>query len=189
MNRRFTERYQRAAAIMLLIAAATLVAALLVWPVAQLYRERAAEIDDLHGRVLAFRASALHQGAFTQQLEQLRSDPQIASYHLKNAAPALAAAELQQHIKKTLETHGGQLVSMQVIESTAVPGLSMVTVRIRLRAGIGALQQVLHELESGRPLLVLDNVFLRAVGPGHSAGTGSLDAGFDASGYLPGWAS
>lgn len=192
MNAELPLRYQRAAALLLLVAAGAIAATVLVRPFLALYRDRAVQIETLESRVLSYRAAAQEQPALTGQLKQLQRNPLIASHHLQNASPALAAAELQQHIQKAVEAHGGQLVSMQVIDPTAPPGLITVTVRIRLRTDVGGLQKVLFALESGRPLITLDNVFLRTIGPVRNAGSAmndDLDIGFDASGYLPGWAS
>lgn len=192
MSRELPLRYQRAAAVLLLLAGGALVVTVLIGPFVAAYRERAADIAALAARIQHYRAAAREQPAFTQHLEQLQRDPLIASYHLRNATPALAAAELQQHIQKTVETHGGQLVSMQVIDTAAPSQLTTVTVRIRLRTDVEGLRNVLFALESARPLVTLDNVFLRTLGPlrgAGSAGTEPLDIGFDASGYLPGWTS
>lgn len=185
-------RQQRAVALLLLAAFIALVAALLIRPFAALHAERAARIEALERQTLQYHAAAQRQPVLAAQLERLRRDPRIASYHLQNTAPALAAAELQQYIQKTLETNGCRLVSMQVIESAAPPGLATVTVRIRMRADIAGLQTALFALESGHPLVTLDNLFLRVVSPGRGAATGMpepLDIGFDASGYLLGQAS
>lgn len=180
---------QRAIALLLLAVVAALAATLLIRPFAALHAERTARIDTLERQTLQYRAAARNEALFAGQLERLRRDPRIASYHLQNTTPALAAAELQQHIQKMLEAHGCRLVSMQVVDAAPPPGLTTVTVRIRMRADISGLQNALFALESGHPLVTLDNVFLRVAGPGRGTATGMtepLDVGFDASGYLLG---
>lgn len=181
---------QRAAALLLPVLLGIFIVTLLVRPLVVLYRDRGARIELLEKQRLGYQAAAQDHTALLQQLESLQRDPLIASFHLRNAVPTLATAELQQHIQKTVERLGGRLVSMQAIEAGTSCSQGMACVRIRLRGDIDSLRKVLFELESGRPLITLDNVFMRAIGPGRSAGSAAgevLDIGFDAAGYLPGW--
>ena len=184
--------YQRAAALLLLVTLAIIIATFLVRPFISMYLERNTTIEFMEKQLMSYQVAAHEYAALTQQLEQLQRDPAIASYHLQNAVPALAAAELQQHVQKTVERLGGRLVSMQAIDAGHLSSQGMVQVRIRLRCDVDSLRNILFDLESGRPLIRLDNVHMRAINPVRGAGNASseiLDVGFDASGYLPGWLS
>jgi general secretion pathway protein M len=128
--------------------------------------------------------------ALTERLEQLRGLPQFNDFLLNQSAPNLAAAELENRVKTTVAQRQGRMISMQMVPTTATPeGLLPVTIKISARGTIETVQALLHALESGTPLLFLDNV---EVAP--SRGTRSryqrtiaapqLDISFDLTGYI-----
>ena len=83
----------------------------------------------------------------------------------------------------------GKLISTQVVRGRRGDRSPEVTVKVRMRGDIRALQKVLYTLETSRPILFLDNVVIKA-GParrraGSSGQTGGkqLTINFDVIGY------
>lgn len=104
---------------------------------------------------------------------------------LPGESSAAAAAYLQQRMDAVATDGGALLLSFELLapENTDDTPLQMVTGRIRVTANTQSLRALLHALESHRPLLVLDNVFVRARSDQDSVPGGHLDVQMDVSGF------
>ena len=94
-----------------------------------------------------------------------------------------------ERLKRIVEQSGGSLTSTQVLPSTDEEAFQRVSVNARMSVSIEAFQKVLHELESGLPALVVDNVVVLARGARSRRRTRrnrplGLDVRFRLSGYL-----
>jgi general secretion pathway protein M len=95
-------------------------------------------------------------------IQAIRNDQRTAAYFLPQAAPALAAADLQQRVKRLVEGAEGALLSIQALPVVEEGGMVRVAVRATLQGNVDALQKVLHSLESQVPLLFVDNLEVTA---------------------------
>ncbi len=180
----------RVLAVGLLALVLALVGVLLVAPViAQQHRydERIAELGE---RLQRYLNVAQTQSATQNALNQIKRQGASTRYYLRSDDETLASAELQEHIKRVIDRSGGQLVSTQVLASQRTEHANVATVRVDMRGDIEALHKVLHGLETGRPMLLLDNVSIRR--GGHTFVTRArqaqpevqLQISFEASGYM-----
>lgn len=83
---------------------------------------------------------------------------------LTGANYALAANALQNYIVENIESNGGKLVSVGVEQpqSGEAPGAARrVAVQTASELDIDGLQNLLHTLETGRPLVLIDNLIVR----------------------------
>jgi general secretion pathway protein M len=132
--------------------------------------------------------------ATTQELEaalaRLERRPEVRSFTLEDQSPTLAAATLQERVKRLVESAGGRLTSTQVLESSPVGGFQKVGINVRMSVDVAAFQQVLHGLETGLPVMLVDEVIVlarrtrrrsRRKGPEPPS---LLDVRFELSGYL-----
>lgn len=104
---------------------------------------------------------------------------------LPGESSAAAAAYLQQHMGAVATDSGALLLSFELLPlaNTDDTPLQMVTGRIRVTANTQSLRALLHALESHRPLLVLENVFVRARSDQDSVPGGHLDVQMDVAGF------
>lgn len=86
----------------------------------------------------------------------------LKELYLPGGSPAQAVAALQDRVKSAAADAGARLGSVEVLAPRTADGLTRQAVRARLSADTRSLQQVLHTLESSRPLLLLDNLYVRA---------------------------
>ena len=106
---------------------------------------------------------------------------------LKGETSALAGAELQNLIKRVMEANDGLLVSSEFRQSTEPLPLTPITVVVRARSSIAALQRILLELDSGRPTLFVDRLSIQSR---HRPGrvirelNEELDVDFEVTGYV-----
>ena len=98
---------------------------------------------------------------------------------------AAAAAYLQQRIGGLISRSNASLLSFELIsaEKQETMLLEPLTGRIRVTANTQALRAMLHAMEAERPLLLLDNLFVRARSNLDTVPGGNLDIQLDVSGY------
>jgi general secretion pathway protein M len=123
-----------------------------------------------------------------KQLEQLLS--QYLNHKkafLEEKQQTLAAADLQQYLKKVIESHTGKLVSTQPINDISKKPFPKVTIKVHMRGNINAVQKTFYQLESSLPRLFIDNVIIQRRNPkgrGKQTRTDQLDIRFDVNGYI-----
>ncbi len=187
----FTTPWLSRAAALLLLAA--VVAAAYVWivePIATAYADTEAAIADTRALVERYDRLAAARASLEAQLAAIEQKPDTAAYYLSGATDALAAASLQARVTALVEGSGAALLSIQTLTSTEDRGLRRVAIRLQMTAEIAPLVRVLHGLETGIPLLFVDNLELQSqaaptLEPDSAQARAPLVVGFDLYGYLP----
>ena len=81
---------------------------------------------------------------------------------IKASDPDLAAAQLQQRIKLLTKENGASLASTQNLPAAAEDDAGRIVIRARINGDAEALSRVLYALESGQPLLMVENLSIRS---------------------------
>jgi len=178
-------------ALTLLLAAVLLLGLLVVAPLTAWLGASGERVAQLEEQIGSFRRLAASQDVIKRELENMRRLAPNQGYYLSGDTLALAAAQMQQHINRVLQQGGAQLVSAQALDQQEAG--AEVRLRVRMRGTLDQLAQVAHALESGSPMLFLDNVVITARPTGRRGRNGAaayqpvqLDVQFDAMGYLRG---
>ena len=129
------------------------------WMKMRFYSEH---IETMSNQIVRFESMLARHPQLEAQLGQMRQQLATSDYFLEAANPALAAADLQQRVRRVIESNGGQLVSTQNLTSPADDELIEVIIRVRMTGGIESLGRALYELEGGSPLLLVDNLGVRS---------------------------
>ncbi len=158
MKLRFTASESRTIAIGLVFVFLLALYGVLVNPMVSLYQANHETIDDLQHRLSVYQRVASRRAALEEELKQLSLSQPANIYYLKNKTQALAAAELQAYVKQIIEQAQGRLISTQPLAASDAEGFREVKIRVRMRGNIDVVQKVLYELESGTPLLILNDV-------------------------------
>lgn len=102
-------------------------------------------------------------------LEGLRERVDGGGAYMHAASAAIAAADLQGRLKALVTRHGGAVQSVQTLRlPDPDSGPPRVAVRMALEADTPALRAILHAIESGRPILLVEELDVRAQGPAGS---------------------
>ena len=101
-------------------------------------------------------------GALKAEIASLKSDKPDQAGFLEEKAEALAAADLQNHIKNLISNNGGNLISTQVIQTQENEIFPDITIKVHMRGNIETLQKILYELHSTQPVLLLNNFLVQA---------------------------
>jgi general secretion pathway protein M len=77
------------------------------------------------------------------------------------ATGALASAEVQEFIKKTIAEAGGQLSSTQALPLSTKNEFSRITVNVRMTGNSEVLRTVLYKIETSTPLIIINEIDIR----------------------------
>jgi len=155
------ERQNSVLAVGVLIAALLLIYAGIIMPALGQKSKHEQQIDELQFQYARFDQLVNQRDTIRKQLELLRQQQTDSTGFLEDKPESLAAADLQNRIKSIIESKGGNLISTQVVQHENNATFPDVRIRIQMRANIESLQEIIYSLESGQPMLLLDNVYLQ----------------------------
>ena len=150
----------RALAILLLVVAVALVLAILLAPVMMLHKHYDDAIETWTTRLSTYRRVAAQAPALRSALDAMRTKD-ARRFYLRNTAPNLAGAELQELVKSTIEQAGGRITTSQSPAPREDGSFRQIVANVQFFATTPNLQRILHALETKEPLLVVDNITIR----------------------------
>ena len=157
---KLTPRQSRTAAVALLIASIVLALGLLLLPVVLLHKHYSDAISSLTDRLARYRKVAAQAPEYRAALDAIR-EKNGSSFFLKNKAPNLAGAELQELVRAAIEGNGGRITTSQNQSPKDEGRFKQITVNVQLFATTPNLQKILNALETQQPYLVVENITLR----------------------------
>jgi general secretion pathway protein M len=153
-------RQSRALAAGLLALAVLLVLALLLAPVLLLHRHYDTVIDALQGRIEVYRRVAAQAPELKKALDGLR----VMDGHrffLRNTAPNLAGAELQDLVRGAIENNGGRITTIQTSQPRDDGRFRQIGINVQIFATTPNLQKILYALEAQTPYAMVENITVR----------------------------
>jgi len=155
-------RYSRTFAIALLLVAALAVGLIVFGPPLALYRVQANSIDDSMHELATYRRLVGSKAELEQQLAALSRRSAASKYYVQGATPALASANIQKYLNNIVTRNGAEVISTQIIAAQSDADGNQVSLRVHMRADMDAAMAILHSVESGRPMLFVDDLAINA---------------------------
>lgn len=155
-----TPARQRALAIGILAIAIGALFAVLVLPVVLLHRHYDAAIAEHADRLQRYRRVAAQAPEYRRALAVMQ-ERDGRRFFLKNTAPNLAGAELQESVKSAVEGNGGRITTSQNTAPREDGRFKQIGVNVQFFATTPTLQKILNALETQQPYLVVDNLAVR----------------------------
>jgi len=161
-----------------------------VEPIVEAYQEYDEHLENLQDRLVGYERVSADKGLLQRQFNQIKkqaSKEQVG--YFTGGTHALAAAKIQDYVKRVVEENGGRLNSIQILpegetqEKDAVP----ITLRVQISGNVATVQKVLYTLESAQPRMFIDNLYLRGRSAYNYSGRQAddqLDIRFHLSGYI-----
>jgi general secretion pathway protein M len=155
--------------------------------------EIANQMSDLRERELRFRRTVAQRGEIEQRLAAVRAYEASNPAFLAEGDFDSAAAGLSQRLKQIVQAHARDAQSCQIIMNqyqrpTDKELFERAAIRVRLRCSLEEFGPILHDLEGGSPMLLIDEVQVwKQTGyraPGSNQVASYLDIQFTLSGYL-----
>lgn len=157
------ETQQRLLALALLILPALLVYFLSIAPYLSWMRSNQERIADLKFQLERLSRTAAEEPLWRTRLQAVQARHDQNRHYLSGETPALASAELQKQLGEIIRTAGGELTSTQVLPHRQEERFTRIAVLVRLTANTSSLREVLHRIESNRPLLRVESLNIRAL--------------------------
>jgi general secretion pathway protein M len=155
-----TPRQSRALALAILALLIALALAVVLVPIALLhkhYDDAIASHTDLLDR---YRRVAAQAPEYRAALEAMR-EKDGRRFFLRNTAPNLAGAELQEIVRRAIEGNGGRITTSQTPPPKGDGRFRQITVNMQFFATTPALQRILLSLETHQPYLVVESITMR----------------------------
>jgi len=151
---------QRVLAIALLVTAVALAASALLVPLLLLHKHYDDTIAGLNDRLERYGRVAAQAPEYRKALDAMR-EKDGRRFFLRNTAPNLAGAELQELVRAAIESNGGRITTSQNQGPKEEGRFRQITVTVQFFASTPALQKILYALESRPPYLLVENMTLR----------------------------
>ncbi|MBV9553905.1 MAG: hypothetical protein JO032_14070 [Alphaproteobacteria bacterium] len=156
-------------------------------PVIDTRAQQRDQIEQLGSALARYQRLAQDQKPRQEALDQLRRRAAGQDGLLRGENETLMAAALQNRIKASVGAAHGELKSTQILSGQADGRLRRVAVRAQVTLTPEAALRVFHDLESGEPVLFLDNLDIRSKEETRRrrerVEDGTLDIRFEAYGY------
>jgi general secretion pathway protein M len=153
-------RGNRALALLLLFVAVAVALALLVAPVLLLHRHYDLAIETTRDHLDRYRRVAAQAPETKKALDSLRGK-NGRRFFLKNTAPNLAGAELQDIVRAAIENNGGRITTVQIVAPKEDGRFRQIGVNVQLFASTPNLQKILYAVETQQPYLIVDALTIR----------------------------
>jgi hypothetical protein len=177
----------RALAIGLAVLALLAALAALLLPFVLLHRHYDRAIDALESRIEIYRRVAAQAPELRKALDAMRLRDGHR-FFLRNTAPNLAGAELQDLVRGAIENNGGRITTIQTAQPREDGGFRQIGVSVQFFATTQNLQKILYNLETQTPYALVDSITVRPLNAfrGFKPPPGAepeLSATLDASGF------
>lgn len=178
-------RSSRLLALALLLAAFAAAWLLAVEPLLAWRAGAQARLDETAATLARHRAIAARADEIAAEAAALRDLAERESLFLPGASEGQAAAALQDAIKAAMLAADARADSVQALDPATDGGVTTIAMRVRLTADTKSLQRLLHALEAGRPVLLVDGLYVRARTFRAEAAERNLDVRLDVIGFAP----
>lgn len=145
----------------LLLLSLSLLYIVFVAPIVGGYGAALAKLEADRALLVRYQRIAASTDEIEQQAAAVRERQQTSGVFLEGRTDALAAAVLQNALGAAVDEAGGELRSVQSLPSEQENGLIRVRLRLQLVANIRSLKAFLYTVETGTPLLFVDDLKLR----------------------------
>ena len=187
------QKNAKSTAIMLLVIALLMVYLLVFHWFFVRHKEYAGEIGDLRDQLNRFQSVASQRENLQKKLGQIRSSQKDTDLFLDDPEFDEAAAAMSGSIGSMVRSQAGdncQIVSRQPVRPKVQERFQKVTVNVRMRCDAEDFLKILHAMETGTPLMLVDDLnIIRPRTRNRTRGKpvasqGALDIRFNVSGYL-----
>jgi general secretion pathway protein M len=151
---------QRALALTMFVGVLIIVLLVLLGPLILLHRHYDRAIAETTDRVAHLRRIAAQAPELRRALDSMK-ERDGRRFFLRNTAPNLAGAELQELVKAAIESNGGRITTSQNTSPRDDGRFKQIGVNVQFFATTPALQKLLGALESQQPYLLVDNITVR----------------------------
>jgi general secretion pathway protein M len=157
------EFQQRWLAVGLLITVILVIVLIVIIPLVSKGMELRETKNNLVFRLQQYERILAKKDAVIASMANIKQQHEKQGYFNSQKTDALASAEMQEFIKKTIMDAGGQLSSTQALPVSNKDKFSRITVRVRMTGNNEVLRAVLYKIETSTPLIIIDQIDIRPI--------------------------
>lgn len=173
----------RALAVGLVVLAALLLLTLVVLPVGALRARLAADIQGYRD-VLAVQGEIARRKTELAEAAKALGDPRLLEeLSLAGSSDTVATAGLHERARELIAAARANLISIQPLPPGEEPGQRRIALRVQFAADLPGFQRIVYALESGRPAVIVTNLYVRARTSRAQATANPLDIQMDLIAY------
>lgn len=161
MNKISRQQMQRWLAVGLLVAAILIVGLVVIVPVVNKGLELRESKNNLVFRLQQYERILAGKDAVIANMNAIKEQYQQRGLLNRQGTGALASAEVQEFIKKTIVEAGGQLSSTQALPVSTKNEFNRITVSVRMTGNSEVLRAVLYKIETSTPLIIINQLDIR----------------------------
>lgn len=145
-----------------------------------------AELEQSRTELAALRKAIAHEGALRKENTALAArDKDASQLLLQGETTGIAGANLQKLLGGLVSAHGGTTSSVQILPPVEDGNLMRIPMSLSISVGIDGLRDIVHGLETGLPLIFIDDIAVRSPLYGADAHfLGPLDVTLQVSGFV-----
>jgi len=160
MLQQLTAKQSRVSALVLLLITMFSVLWLFIvpqWADKKMYES---EVGNLRFKLAKYEQAIKREPQLKKEHEGVLQILETAQLFYTGMAPGVAAAKVQTTIREAVKKSKGNLISTQILAEKKNGDFTKISISLRLKAGDRALQALLYELETSRPLLKIEKVVI-----------------------------
>lgn len=121
------------------------------------------EIAEKRTLLPELRAKVAHENDLKKEHSDLASLGQEKSLLLEGDKTGVAGANLQSLLNSIVTANGGSSSSIQILPPKEDGDLVQISVSVSLSVGIDGLRDIVHSLETGTPLIFIDDLTVKTI--------------------------
>lgn len=133
------------------------------------------------------RAKIAHENELKKEHADLAALGQDKSLLLEGDKTGVAGANLQSLVNALVTANGGTASSIQILPPKEDGNLMQISVSLSINVGTDGLRDIVHSLETGTPLIFIDDIIVKAIhadfSPQDPHYIGPLDVTLQVSGF------
>jgi general secretion pathway protein M len=170
------QKKQRWLAVGLLISVVLIISLIVIVPLLSKGLELHKSKNDLMFRLQQFERILATKNTINASMAKIKQQHDQQGYFNSQETDALASAEMQAFIKKTIVDAGGQLSSTQALPVNNKNKFSRITVSVRMKGNSEVLRTVLYKIETSTPLIIIDQIDIRPMHGAMNNSTRQIDS-------------
>lgn len=151
--------YFAVAILVVVVAALSAIAAAPFWQL----RTLETEIAEKQELLPELRAKIAHESELKKEHTDLAALGQDKSLLLEGDKTGVAGANLQSLVNGLVTANGGTASSIQILPPKEDGNLMRISVSLSINVGTDGLRDIVHSLETGTPLIFIDDIVVRAI--------------------------
>ena len=155
------ELQQRWLALSLLIVVVIVIFLVLIFPLITKKMELSEVKNNLVVKLQQYERILTNKEAVITNMADIKNTYKSQGYFNSQETDALASAEMQEFIKKSIVEAGGQLSSTQALPVSSDDNFNKINVRVRMTGTSEELRAVFYKIETSEPLIIIDQIDIR----------------------------